>query len=150
MIAFLIYLPQNSIMYNFLFAAHNIVRYLLLVALVLSFVNAFVKDFGKKPLVAADNIINRIALSLMHVQFLVGIVLYTQSPKVSFEAGFMKNPVYRYYTMEHITMMLVAVILVTIGIARVKRLPEIKKHRSVWSFELIALVLISAALLTLK
>ena len=82
-------------MYNFLFAAHNIVRYLLLVALVLSFVNAFVKDFGKKPLVAADNIINRIALSLLHVQFLIGIVLYTQSPKVSFEAGFMKNPVNR-------------------------------------------------------
>jgi membrane protein DedA with SNARE-associated domain len=69
---------------------------------------------------------------------------------VSFEAGFMKNPIFRYYTMEHITMMLAAVVLVTIGIARVKRLPENKKHRSVWAFELIALVLISAALLTLK
>ena len=119
-------------------------------ALALSLLNAFFKDRNKKPFSSVDNILNRIALGLLHLQFLFGLLLYTHSPKVSFDAGFMKNPITRYYTVEHISIMLIAVILFTIGIARTKRLPETKKHRSVWLFGLIAVALISVGLLTLK
>ena len=137
-------------MYTSLVMAHSIVRYIVLVALVLSFINAFWKDRSKKPFVKTDGIINRIALSFLHVQALLGLAVYFISPKVNFAAGFMKNPITRYYSVEHITLMLIAVVLVTIGIARVKRLPDAKKHSSVWIFELIALALITVGLLTLK
>lgn len=137
-------------MYTPLVMAHSIVRYIVLVALALSFINAFWKDKSKKPFVKTDGTMNRIALSFLHVQALLGLVLYFISPKVSFAAGFMKNPIARYYSVEHITLMLIAVVLVTIGIARVKRLPDAKKHSSVWTFELIALALITVGLLTLK
>jgi hypothetical protein len=137
-------------MYTALATVHNIVRYIVLVVLIASFLNAFWKSISKKPFVKTDGIINRIALSFLHVQALLGLILYFISPKVSFAAGLMKNPVARYYTVEHITLMLAAVILVTIGIARVKRVADTKKHASVWVFELIALALISVGLLTLK
>ncbi len=150
MLSIQIYLNQNLNMYNFLFSAHNIIRYILLVALVLALLNAFLKDRNKRSFSSVDNIINRTALGFLHLQFLFGLLLYTHSPKVNFDAGFMKNPIIRYYTVEHIFIMLIAVVLFTIGVARTKRLPETKKHRSVWLFGLIAVALISIGLLTLK
>ena len=136
-------------MFSSIVTTHSYVRYALLAMLAFSFFNALYKDFSKKPFIKSDGIINRIALSLMHIQALIGLILYFQSRNVSFVSGFMKNAVYRYYTVEHITLMLAAVIVATIGIAKSKRKPIGKQHRTVWIFELITIALIAVSLLAM-
>jgi hypothetical protein len=57
----------------------------------------------------------------------------------------MKNPVMRYYAVEHITGMLIAIVLITIGkgVAK-KRIPDAAKYKRTFWFFLIALVIILA------
>ncbi len=75
-----------------------------------------------------------------HVQVLIGLVLYFLSPLV--EAGM------RYWKMEHISMMIFAAILVTIGNARSKKGDDAAtKHRSVALYFGLALIVIVAAIL---
>jgi len=137
-------------MYSSIVTVHFYVRYALLIIMGISLLNAFYKDLSKKPFQKSDGILNRIALSLLHLQALIGLIIYFQSPKVSFEPGFMKVDIFRYYTVEHITLMLAAVVVATIGIAKSKRKPDGKQHRTVWVFELIAVLLITVSLLSMK
>jgi len=137
-------------MYSSFVTIHSYVRYALLVMFAVSILNALYKDFAKKPFAKIDGTVNRIALSLLHLQALIGFIIYFQSPKVSFAAGFMKKDIFRYYTVEHISLMLAAVIIATIGIAKAKRKPVGKQHRTVWIFELISIALISISLLSMK
>ena len=62
-----------------------------------------------------DKMINLFAMISLHVQLLLGLILYYTSGNVSFEEGWMKNPITRFYGMEHLIGMLIAIILVTVG-----------------------------------
>jgi hypothetical protein len=74
---------------------------------------------------------------------LIGLGLYFISPKVQFTGEVMKSAVGRFYTVEHFSMMLIAVILITVGNAKSKRMADDgKKFKSVFTYFLIALILI--------
>ncbi len=138
-------------MYSSIVTAHSYVRYALLVMFAISILNALYKDFSKKPFAKTDGTINRIALSLLHLQALIGLIIYVNFIKVAVQVEhFMKDAHLRYYAVEHITLMLAAVVIATIGIAKSKRKPEGKQHRTVWIFELIAVALITVSLLSMK
>jgi hypothetical protein len=71
---------------------------------------------------------------LVHTQLLLGFVLYFISPKV--QAGLsdmgaaMKDEVLRFYVVEHLTAMLVAIVLITIGRIKAKKLENhTAKHK---------------------
>jgi membrane protein DedA with SNARE-associated domain len=82
-----------------------------------------------------------------HTQFLIGLVLYFLSPFVQFNSGTMKSETIRYYTVEHWVMMVIAIVLLTIGHSKSKKLvlPE-AKHRIIFIFYTIALAVVVGAL----
>jgi hypothetical protein len=123
-------------MYNFILAAHNIVRWLILVAAVVVIVQAFVGWLGKKEWSKADNLAGIIYVSVMDLNVLLGFILYlflsplTRQAFVDFGAA-MGNSVLRFFAVEHIFVMLVALALAHIGRSLSKKAAEpIKKHRA--------------------
>lgn len=97
--------------------SHSGLRWLVLVFLIFAVANAFTaKTFEKK-----HKIINLFALITVHLQLVIGLVQYFLSDKVQFIDGWMKNPLLRFYGMEHLVGMLIAIILITIGYSKAKR-----------------------------
>ena len=139
-------------MYVSLLHSHNMFRWLVLLALVFSIFLAFSGWFGKRNWNKADNISGLLLTIFMDIQFLIGIVLYAfVSPitKVAFQnfGAAMKNADLRFYAVEHILMMVVALILVHIGRSKSKKaVSPLKKHRAAAIFYGISLILILAAI----
>lgn len=139
-------------MYTGLLHSHNGLRWLVLVFLVVSLVMALVGWFGKKERSKANSISGMLLVVFMDLQFLTGIILYAfVSPitKAAF-ANFgeaMKNPDIRFYAVEHIFMMVIALVLVHIGRAKWKKASAPwKGHRTAAIFYGISLLLILAAI----
>jgi membrane protein DedA with SNARE-associated domain len=83
----------------------------------------------------------------MHLQLVLGLVLYFISPKVIFDASSMKNGMYRFFLVEHIALMVIAVILVTIGYVRSDRTDQdLKQHKQILIYYGIAFILILIAI----
>ena len=134
-------------MYPMLQHAHSGLRWLVLVFLVLAVVNAASKWNGQTPFGPKDKRLNLLALIFTHVQFLIGLGLYFISPKVQFTAATMGDRVLRYFTVEHISMMVIAIALITAGYSRVKRhQTDLKKFRATFWFYLIGLIVILASI----
>ena len=75
----------------------------------------------------------------------MGLVLYFISPLTK---GPMSDPSFRYWKVEHISMMVIAIILITIGNAKSKKgIDGVAKHRTISLFFGIALIIIIVAIL---
>ncbi len=133
--------------YSILQSAHSGLRWLVLLFLVVAIVQALMKWQSKASYKHSDRRMPVMALIFTHIQFLIGLSLYFMSPKVSFHSGFMKDASYRFYGMEHLVMMLLAVVLITIGYSRAKRLQASgAKFKTIFIFYLIGLLLILAGI----
>jgi membrane protein DedA with SNARE-associated domain len=78
---------------------------------------------------------------------LLGLVLYFTSENVVFKAGWMKVDKFRFYGMEHILMMVIAIVLVTIGRKKAeKQSVPAKKFKTIALWYTIALLIIIAAI----
>ena len=83
----------------------------------------------------------------MHVQVVIGLILYFMSANVQFGASTMSNSILRFFTVEHISMMLIAVILITMGHSRAKHAESGNKQgKTLFWFYLVGLILILAAI----
>ncbi len=139
-------------MYSGLLHAHNGLRWLVLLAFLVSIIFAFAGWFKKGDWKKNDKLSGLILVILMDLQFLIGIVLYAfVSPitKAAFNdfGAAMKNADLRFYAVEHILMMAIALVLVHIGRARSKKdIAHWKRHRSAAIFYTISLLLILASI----
>jgi len=96
---------------------------------------------------SADKKKSLFGMMFTHIQIILGIVLYGMSPKVSFGEGWIENAMTRFYGLEHITMMLIAAILITIGYSTSKRSQTDKaKFKKILIFYSLGLVVILAAI----
>ena len=96
---------------------HSGLRWVALVLLIWAIVNAFsAKRFEKK-----HKMINLFSLVTLHIQLVIGLIQYFTSAKVQFYDGWMENKLLRFYGMEHLAGMLLAIILITIGYSKAKR-----------------------------
>ena len=123
--------------------AHSGLRWVVLILMLLAIVNSLIsRNYEKK-----HKMINLFAMISLHTQLLIGLGLYFYSDKVSFASGWMKIPMFRFYGMEHLLGMIVAIVLVTIGrkIAE-KQSTDIVKHKKIRTFYTIALVIIIASI----
>ena len=133
-------------MYNGLLHAHSGLRWIVLILLLAAIFNAFSK---KKSGVwtAKDKKISLFAMIFTHVQFLIGLVLYFVSPKVNFVEGFMKDDVLRFFAVEHVLLMVVAIVFITVGHSKSKKAAtDAGKFSAIAKFYLIGLVLILASI----
>ena len=134
-------------MYTGLLHLHSFLRYIVLILVLLSIFQAV--SAGNKPYTATNKKINLFALISAHTQLLIGLVLYFISPNVNFKD--MSNPTTRYWTVEHITMMILAIVLITIGYSKSKKAIEAKaKHRAIYIYYTLAIVIVLLAILTMK
>ena len=132
-------------MYSGLVHAHSGLRWIALVLLVAAVVVAIGKWQGRSGYTDGNRKLYLFTLIAVHTQLLIGLVLYFISPKVDFSQ--MSDKLYRFYTVEHTTGMLIAIILITIGYSRSKRASEaVTKQRLIGIFYGIGLVLILASI----
>lgn len=139
-------------MYTGLLHTHNMFRWLVLIALVMAVLFAFSGWMGKSDWKKRDNLIGSLLTIFVDIQFLVGIILYafvspiTKSAFSDFGAT-MKNADLRFYAVEHILMMIIALVLIHVGRSKSKKNTAAwKQHRSAAIFYGISLLLILAAI----
>ncbi|MCI0751129.1 MAG: cytochrome B [Flammeovirgaceae bacterium] len=111
-------------MYQGLLHSHSGLRYIVLILLLAVIVKSTIGWLGKKPFTGIDNKLSLWLLITTHIQFLLGLVLYFQSPWVQFSGDTMGNSQLRYWTVEHVVAMLIAVVLITIARSTSKRMKE--------------------------
>ncbi len=130
-------------MYNMLKHAHSGIRWIVLILIIYAIINALMKWQGKKTFTEQDRKINLFTMISAHIQLLTGLALYFISPKVIFSADVMKNAVGRFFTVEHILIMTIAIVLITIGNKKSKTaMEDITKFKKTFWFFLVALLLI--------
>ncbi|RRB00992.1 cytochrome B [Larkinella rosea] len=127
--------------YTILVRAHSGLRWIVLIVLLAAIVTAFRKWQGRDEYTPGNNKLYLFALIATHTQFTIGLILYFLSPKVGWFAEgidvgtIMKTAIYRFYSIEHIFGMLIAVALITIGRSKSRRLSgPVQKHRTVFMF----------------
>ena len=81
-------------------------------------------------------------LILFFLQIIIGLILYFISHNVSFEAGFMKNPQLRFFTIEHITGMMLAFIIMLIGYIKSRRTLMSRWNKVIKTYYLISFIII--------
>lgn len=135
-------------LYSFFKYFHSGFRYIVIVLIVAAIIGALAGWLGKKTYTNGNRKLNLFAMISAHTQFLLGIILYFLSPFVVFAKTTMKDPMARYWTVEHITMMLFAIAIITIGHSRSKKamVPE-AKHRAIAISYILALIVVVVAIL---
>jgi predicted acyltransferase len=126
--------------------AHSGLAYLALLALILVILWSLVGALSGREFQEKDRKIALIAFILCHVQLLVGLILYFVSP-VGYEllsgGEAMSNPVARLTALEHPLINIVAIVLISVGFIRAKKLESSKaKFRSIYMLYAVGLVLI--------
>jgi hypothetical protein len=134
--------------YEFFKDLHSGFRYVVFIMVVLAIIQSVLGWLGKKPYTEVNRRVNLFALISAHTQLLIGIVLYFLSPNVQFNSSTMKTETTRYFTVEHWLMMVIAIVLITIGHSKSKKiiLPE-AKHKTVAIFYIIAFLIIIGAII---
>ena len=128
-------------MYTGLVHAHSGLRWLVLVLLLAAVFVSISRWQGNKPFTDGNRKLYLFTLISVHLQLVLGLILYFISPKVNFDA--LSNKVIRFYTVEHSSIMLLAIVLITVGYSRGKRASsDTQKHRLVGIFYGIGLGLI--------
>ncbi|MEQ9468215.1 MAG: hypothetical protein RLN88_12430 [Ekhidna sp.] len=133
-------------MYSFLLNAHSGLRYLVLLAAVVVIIKSFIGWFGGSSYSKFDKILAPSYVGLMHLQLLLGLILYFfYSPFVTYNMG---NPVERYWSVEHIALMILAVAAAQIGrsISKKSNDPQVKfRFQTIFFGISILLVLVGLA-----
>jgi hypothetical protein len=126
---------------------HSIVRYFVLIMIIVLVFKSLAGWLGKAAYTPSDNKISLFTLIATHTQFLLGIILYFVSPFVRFSSDTMSDPHLRYWTMEHVTMMLIAVVLITVARSTSKKIvDDVARHRRLFILNAIALLIILAGI----
>lgn len=109
-------------MYEIIQKFHSGWAYLTLLILVVAVLNAVVGLVSKKEFVSKDRKIALFALIVTHIQILVGVILYFVSPLGWASFGQMSDKALRLTSLEHPLINIIAVVLITIGWSKHKKL----------------------------
>ncbi len=131
-------------MYTGIRHLHSTLAYVLFAGLIIAFLYVLIAYFQNKPY---NRKMALLGLISAHLQFVVGIIMYFVSPhgypRFSDFGAAMKDSIQRLYILEHPLVMLIAIVLITVGYSKAKRLESAKKQNAtVALFYGIALLLI--------
>lgn len=137
-------------MYSTLLGLHSFTRWLVLTFLVYSIYRAYIGYANNKTFSKTDNAFRHWTATVAHIQLMIGMILYTQSPIVKYfwsetEIG-LQNFDLTFYGVIHIFLMLTAIVVLTIGSALAKRKPTDKeKFKAMLVWFSVALIIIFIA-----
>ena len=136
-------------MYTTVQFLHSYWAYLVVLVVFLATFNSLLGLFGKRDYGAKDFRISLFALIVTHIQLLIGLVLFFVSPlglKSIQNLGMsavMKDSVARLNAIEHPTVMIIVVILITIGYSKhKKKLVSKPKFKTLAIFYTLGLILL--------
>jgi uncharacterized membrane protein len=105
---------------------HSWFAYFVIIVLFLAVINAIVGLSQNKNFTSKDLRVSLFALIFTHLQLLIGFVLYFVSPKGSGSIGEMKISELRLTWLEHPLMNIIAIVLITIGWSKHKKMTDDK------------------------
>ena len=130
-------------MYEILTHTHSGLRWVALILIIFAIYNSITaKEFTKR-----EKLINLFSMVSLHTQLLLGLVLYFIYPRVIFASGWMKDASFRFYGMEHLAGMLIAIALITVGYVKSKKgTTPAAIYKPIKLFYIIGLILILASI----
>jgi uncharacterized membrane protein YozB (DUF420 family) len=141
---------QPKSMYQSLLIYHNLLRWLVLASLLIAIFRAYKGYSSKQPFSKTDNVVRHWTATIAHIQLMVGMVIYFQSPLIKyFWTNFREavaNLNISFFGLIHITLMFTAIMIITIGSALTKRRnADNEKFRTMLVWFSVALILIIIA-----
>ena len=109
-------------MYQFIQKFHSGWAYIALLLLIIATANALIGMLSKKEFTARDRKIALFGLIGIHIQLLVGMILYFVSPLGFASFGQMADKALRLTSLEHPLINIIAIALITIGWSKHKKL----------------------------
>lgn len=136
-------------MYTTVQFLHSYWAYLVLFVLIITTINSLMGFFSKREYGAKDMRLALFTLITMHIQLLIGLVLWFVSPRgmgALGEENLMKDSSLRSAAIEHPLLMIIAVVLITIGYSKHKKqrlsTPKFKKLAIFYTLGLVAVLAI--------
>mgnify|MGYP003576788037 CR=1 FL=1 len=134
-------------MYALLLIIHSWFRWLVLASLVYAIYKSCSGWFNRQPFTPFDNSVRHVTATLLHVQFVIGIVLYFISPVVDYFLHNFGTAIHerdiRFFGMEHVTMMFIAVAVISAGSMKARRIEiNVSKFKTMAIWYSIGLVII--------
>ena len=112
-------------MYEFLKGLHNILRWVVVLGGIYALITAFRGLFTRAAWTAGDRRAGLIFTSALNLQLVVGLLLYFVSPLIQGAlqnmSAAMGNDQLRFFTVEHSSIMIVAVIAAQLGYSLARR-----------------------------
>jgi hypothetical protein len=144
---------KSIYMYAGLLSLHSWLRWAILILEIIAIYKCYSGMSSGRAFGAGDKKVGLFLMIAAHTQLLVGIYLYLSGPwgVASIQnLGFgevMKDKVARFFAVEHIFGMVVAIVLITVGRGAAKKaIPDVAKFkRGFWLF-LVALIIILATI----
>lgn len=138
-------------MYLTLLALHSLTRWLVLASLLYAIINSYRGWLYHKPWLKSDDIIRHTTATVAHIQLILGGWLYFISPIVIYFLHNFSTAVHdriiRFFGMEHITMMLIGITVITIGSVKAKRkTTDREKFKTIAIWFTIALLIILSSI----
>ena len=136
-------------MYHILIVLHAYVRWFVLLSLIFAVYKAISGYLTNKAFTKSDNAVRHWTATFAHIQLMIGMILYFQSPVIKY---FLNNTSsagaeYSFFGIIHSTLMLVAIVIVTIGSAMAKRKKtDREKFKTMLLWYSLALVIIFIAI----
>jgi hypothetical protein len=136
-------------MYTGLLHLHSFLRWVILILALIAIFKSYRGMTAGRPFTAGDKKTGLFLMIAAHITLLIGIYQWVVGPwgwKNIEAMGFgevMKDRVFRFYAVEHLAGMLIAIILITIGRGVGKKnIPDAVKHKKTFWYFLVALVII--------
>jgi len=116
-------------MYQSFLFIHSWLRWIILILMLIVIVKSIIGFIRSSSYEKSDNILSASTVGFIYLQFIIGLVLYiflsplTEAAFADF-GGAMKNATQRYWAVEHILAMVMAVALAQIGRSKAKKSTE--------------------------
>ena len=141
-------LTFSLFMYQTQLILHSWTRWPVLVLGLIAAYRGYVGWTNHRPFLKADNAIGASFSGFMWLQVIIGLGLYFSHSSAyglsaMKQAGAMKNPMIRFFGMEHVTIMFLAAVLAQVGRIAIKKTADTTlKHKKAFLYFGIALVLV--------
>jgi hypothetical protein len=139
-------------MYPLVLTLHSLVRWAIVIVGIVAIVRAFMGWRGGKPWAQLDDRLGLAFTSIMDLNLLLGLLLYFVLSPITTGAlrdmgAAMGNSALRYFAVEHILIMIIAVVVAHIGRSRSKKAAtDTGKHKQAAIFFTAAMVLVLLAI----
>lgn len=133
-------------MFDVLRSSHSGLRWIVL-GLLLTAIFGAASNLKSGKYEKSSKMINLFTMIVIHLQVTLGAVMAFLSGKVAYVEGWMKNPQYRFFGLEHILLMVLAAVLITIGRKKAEKATDPnRKHKLILIWYLIGLIIILAGI----